>query len=85
MSEDHDEDLSPEMLARVEKSIDDGVFLHPRQERGKPVDFHVTEAIVWYPGKPNELARVIIECCDRPMGLELDGHKYRIEPAGEGA
>lgn len=75
---DYDEELSPEALARIEKTLDDGVFLRPRQP---PVDLHVTEAIIWRPGAPNELARVIIDHCDRPMRLELDGRQFRIEPA----
>lgn len=83
MTEDEDalryEDLPPEVRASIEKSLDDGVYLHPRQ---KPrIDFHVIEAIIWRPGKPNELAQVIIKYCDKPMKLELDGHQFLIQPA----
>lgn len=72
------EELPPEVIAQIEKSLDDGVFLRPRQP---PVDFRVIDGISWHPGKPNKLAEAIIRRCDHPMTLELDGHHYLIEPA----
>jgi hypothetical protein len=75
--DDDDRELPAKIIARIGKSIDDGVFLRPRQP---PADRHVIERIIWRPGNPNELARTIIRYCDRPMGLELDGRQFRVEP-----
>lgn len=70
--------LPPDVMAQVDKSIADGVFLQPKQE--DDLEFSVIEAIVWRPGDHNELARTIIEYCDKPMDLDLDGRRFRISP-----
>jgi hypothetical protein len=75
-----DDELLPEMVAKVQKALDDGVFLHHAQSQHRnPVD-----RITWRPGLENELARVIIAHCAHAMTLELDGHRFAIAPQREG-
>lgn len=86
MSEEVNESTSPELpqwlIDRISKSIDNGVFLRMAHHH-TPEGWRDLSAIVWRPGKPNELARIIIKHCDQSMELELDGHKFRIEPVHE--
>lgn len=74
--------LPPEIAAQVNKAIDDGVFLRPQQD---PLSPGIIEAIIWRPGLSNELARVIIDNCTKPMRLILDGHVFQISPGQEKA
>jgi hypothetical protein len=70
--------LSPEDAARVYRSLDNGVFLRYREPM---TDLNDIDKVIWRPGLPNELARVILKHCSRSMELELDGHAFRVEPA----
>ena len=61
----------------LDKDAREGVYV--QAEKG-PGGRHRISGIIWRPGDPNALAEMIIRRCTRPLTLELDGRKYRIEP-----
>jgi hypothetical protein len=70
------EDLPPEVVAKVQEALDDGVFLHHAgNSHRNPVD-----RITWHLGLENALARVIIAHCHHPVELVLDGCRFTIAP-----
>lgn len=79
------EEMPQWLIDDVEKSLDDGVFLRPagfrtREERRKIIAISWRRGLPERPSKPNALAEMIIDRCKGPMELDLDGHKFRIEP-----
>lgn len=81
-SDNIEPELPQWLIDQIDESIANGVFLRMAGHR-TPEEWRKTSAIIWRPGRPNELARIIIEYCKEPITLELDGHKFRIEPAHE--
>lgn len=67
-----------DLAAEAERLIDRGIFLRYDQPgRGRTL-----EGIIWRPGKVDPLAEAILRHCHGPVVLLLDGHQFRLEPAG---
>lgn len=66
--------LPPEIAAALDTAMREGVYFK-RPIRGKG-----TKSIGWRSDTPNALARAIINNVHDRQELELDGHKYWIEP-----
>lgn len=83
-----EKELPEEIISEAAKAIREGVAL--RYEGGVPTSKAIRErklrAIAWrsqFSGMqtdPNKLAEVIIDKVEKRIELDLDGHKYWIEP-----
>lgn len=71
-------DTEEEMLARVTKTLSEGVTLSV--DIHNPKDRARVTAIHWRPGDPNALAAIIAKHVHGPMRLELDHVWYTIAP-----
>lgn len=79
--------VPPEISEIISRGLKEGVSLEIDWEeeiQGRSARNKWVKSIHWHPGDPNKLAESIIKHCNRPIELELDGHKYVIAPVDSG-